>query len=246
MDQRILEEIGLANSEIKVYRALLRTGSVRVGELMKEVTLHRSRVYDAINRLIEKGLVSYFIRNNIKYFEASDPEKLVSYIEEQREKLNQKEKSVKRLIPELRKRVSPMKPHAEAHVFLGKEGFKAVRKDVLRQGQDIYMIGAIGKEDEYVKYFFPGFDRERVKNNMKWKMLFDHEVRNKKMTKLGLMDCRFLPKGFSTPAIVNIYGDRVVTVLWKGDEPICFMLINKEIADSYRKWFELMWNISEG
>ena len=66
MDQRILEEIGLANSEIKVYRALLRTGSVRVGELMKEVTLHRSRVYDAINRLIEKGLVSYFIRNNIK------------------------------------------------------------------------------------------------------------------------------------------------------------------------------------
>ncbi|MFH1364250.1 MAG: helix-turn-helix domain-containing protein [Candidatus Aenigmatarchaeota archaeon] len=187
MEQKILEEIGLANSEIIIYRALLRTGSVKVGELMKEVALHRSRVYDAINRLIDKGLVSYVIKNNIKYFEASDPEKLVSYIEEQKEKLNQKEMSVKKLIPELRKKISPTKPHAEAHVFLGKEGFKTVRKDVLRQKQDIYMIGAIGKEDKFVKYFFPGFNRLRIKNKIKWKVLFDHEVKNKNITKLELM-----------------------------------------------------------
>ena len=54
---------------------------------MKRVNLHRSRVYEAINRLTEKGLVSYVIKNNIKFFEATDPERLLSYIEEQKEKL---------------------------------------------------------------------------------------------------------------------------------------------------------------
>ena len=81
MDSKILQEIGLANSEIIVYTTLLKTGSIKVGGLMREVSLHRSRVYEAINRLIEKGLVSYVIKENIKYFEASNPERLLSYIE---------------------------------------------------------------------------------------------------------------------------------------------------------------------
>ena len=27
-------------------------------------------------------------------------------------------------------------------------------------------------------------------------------------------------------------------------DPICFMLINQEIANSYRKYFEILWKIS--
>ena len=67
MDIKLLEEIGLANSEIKVYTTLLKTGEIKVGELIKELSLHRSRIYEAINRLTDKGLVSYVIKNNIKY-----------------------------------------------------------------------------------------------------------------------------------------------------------------------------------
>jgi len=189
MDTKLLQEIGLTNSEITVYTTLLKTSSIKVGDLMKQISLHRSRVYEAINRLSDKGLVSYVIKNNIKYFEASDPERLLSYIEEQKEKLNQKESKIKKIIPELKKQVPTYIPHAEAHVFAGKEGFKTIRKDVLKQKQDLYLIGAVGKEDKFL----------------------------------------------------NIYADRVVNVLWKGDTPTCFMIINKDIANSYRKWFDLLW-----
>jgi sugar-specific transcriptional regulator TrmB len=65
MDEKLLQEIGLAPTEISVYTALLKTGSAKVGVLIREVSLHRSRVYEAINRLIEKGLVSYIIKNNL-------------------------------------------------------------------------------------------------------------------------------------------------------------------------------------
>ena len=244
MNQKLLQEIGLTNSEVIVYTTLLKTGSVKVGELMKEISLHRSRVYEAINRLLDKGLVSYVIKENIKYFEAADPERLLGYINEQKERLNEKEKDIKKIIPELKKQISPLRPHAEAHVLVGKEGFKTMRKDVLRQGKDLYLIGAVGKEDRFLKYFFPNFDKLRVKNKIRWKILYDAEVKGKKITKLELMDTKFLPKEYSSPAVINIYGDRVVNVLWKGDNPTCFMIINKDIADSYRSWFDLLWKYS--
>ncbi|MCK4589009.1 MAG: hypothetical protein KAT77_01080 [Nanoarchaeota archaeon] len=241
MDQRLLQEIGLTNSEINVYTTLLKFGSIKVGDLMKQINLHRSRVYEAINRLTEKGLVSYVIKNNIKYFEATDPERLLSYIEEQKEKLNEKESKIKKIIPELKRQIPSSIPHAEAHVFAGKEGFKTIRKDVLKQKQDLYLIGAVGKEDKFLKYFFPNFNKLRIKDKIKWRILYDEEVKGKKITKLKLMESKFLPKKYSSPAVINIYGDRVVNVLWKGDNPLCFMIINKDVADSYRKWFDLLW-----
>jgi sugar-specific transcriptional regulator TrmB len=241
MDEKLLEEIGLAPSEISIYTALLKTGSAKVGVLIREVSLHRSRVYEAINRLIEKGLVSYIIKNNVKFFQASDPERLLSYIEEQKEKLDEKEETIKKILPELKKQISPLMPQAEAHVLYGKEGFKTMRKDVLKQKQPLYLIGAVGKEDKAVQYFFPNFDKLRIKSKIKMKVLYDSEVKGKSITKLELMETKFLPKEYSSPAVINIYADRVVNVLWQGEIPICFMIINKEIADSYRKWFELMW-----
>jgi len=243
MNEKLLQEIGLANSEIKIYTTLLNTGQIKVGELIKEVSLHRSRVYEAINRLTDKGLVSYVIKNNIKYFEASDPDNLLTYIEEQKEKLNEKENNIKKIIPELKKQVS-LKPNAEAHVFYGKEGFKTMRKDVLKQKQTLYLLGAVGKEDIHAKYFFPNFEKLRTKSKIKQKVLYDSETKGKKITKLPLMESKFLPKEYSSPAVINIYGDRVVNVLWQADTPICFMIINKKIADSYRKWFELLWKNS--
>ncbi len=244
MDEKLLQEIGLTNSEINVYTTLLKSGSIKVGDLMKLVDLHRSRIYEAISRLTEKGLVSYVIKNNIKYFEATDPERLLSFIEEQKEKLNERKSRIKKIIPELKKQISPLAPHAEAHVFAGKEGFKTIRKDILKQKQTLYLIGAVGREDKFLKYFFPNFNKLRVKNRIKWKILYDADVKGKPITKLELMEARFLSKEYSSPAVINVYADRVVNVLWKRDNPICFMIINQDIADSYRKWFDLLWNAS--
>src|SRR3989338_1693795 len=245
MEEKLLQEIGLTHSEINVYTTLLKSGSVKVGDLMKQISLHRSRVYEAINRLSEKGLVSYVIKENIKYFEAADPERLVGFIEEQKEKLNEKEASIKKILPELKKQISPLMPHAEAHVLYGKEGFKTMRKDCLKQGKTMYLLGGVGKEDRLLPYFFPNFNKLRIKQRIKWRILYDYEVRGTPITKHKLMETRCLPKEVSSPAVINIYGDIVVSVLWKEDTPLCFMVINQDIADAYRKWFELLWRHSE-
>src|SRR3989344_9127757 len=245
MNLSILEDVGLTKSEIEVYMSLLRLGSSKTGRITKDTSMHRSRIYESLNRLLEKGLISYVIKNGIKYFESAPPEKLIDYIDNQKNILNEKEKKIKELIINIKKEIVVTKPEAEASILTGIEGYKTMRNDVLKTGKDLYLIGGKGKENRILQYFFPNFNKMRIKNKIKWHILFENELKNKPITKLPLMECKFLPKGFTTPAVINVYGDRVVNVLWKGDYPLCFMVKNKDIADSYKRWFDIIWKHSK-
>src|SRR3990167_2385024 len=124
MNLEALEKIGLSKAEIKVYISLLELGSVPSGSIVKETEFRKSTVYESIRRLQEKGLVSYVIKEGIKYFEATDPERIIDFIHEQKRKLNETEENAKELIKHLKKGFDILKPHAEAHVLVGVEGFK--------------------------------------------------------------------------------------------------------------------------
>ena len=76
MDKEILKECGLTNNETGVYLALLQTGSISVNSIAEKSGLHRQAVYDALDRLLEKGFVNFVIKNNKKHFQAIHPEKI--------------------------------------------------------------------------------------------------------------------------------------------------------------------------
>ena len=240
----LLEDIGLTKSEIAVYRALLRIGVSPSGKITKQTGLYRSRVYETLQRLGQKGLVSSVVKNGVTHFEAAPPERLLTVIDEQRKVLDERESETKELIKKIKQDLPVEQPAAEAFVFLGKEGFKTMREDVLSQKKTLHLIGAKGKENIVLHYFFPGFNKRRIAAGIHMRVLFDFGVKGES-TRLPLMETRFLPEEYSTPTVVNVYGDRVVSVLWKEDYPLCFMVRNKDIADSYRKWFELLWEYSK-
>jgi len=249
MNTEILEKIGLSKAEVKVYLALLELGSVPSGSIVKETELIKSTVYDLIRRLQEKGLVSYVIKEGIKYFEATNPDRIMDFIHEQKRKLNEIENESRELISQLKKGFDTAKPHAEAHVLVGIEGFKTMRRDVLRNAKgEILLIGAISREDEVMPGFFEEWNKERQKKKVYLKILHKESAREKAMTKKLFMgkyfETKFLAEELESPAIINIYGDRVVNVLWKKNYPLCFLLINNEIADSHRKYFDYLWKMA--
>ena len=248
MNLEILEKIGLSKAEIKVYLALLQLGSTPSGRIVKETEFRKSTVYESISRLQEKGLVSYVIKDGIKHFEATNPERITDFIQEKKRKLNEVENEANKLIQQLKKGFDTLKPHAEAHVLVGIEGFKTMRRDVLRNAKGEHLlIGAISREDEVMPGFFEEWNKQRKKKKIHLRILHKESAKEKKMVKTKFMgryfETRFLPKQLESPAVINIYGDRVVNVLWKKDYPICFLLINKEISDSYRKYFDYLWKL---
>ena len=63
-------------------------------QITKYTGLHRPNIYDIIEKLHKKGLASFVIKNNVKYFRASSPTKILDYIKE-------KEEKIKKILPEL-------------------------------------------------------------------------------------------------------------------------------------------------
>ena len=49
---------------------------------------------------------------------------------------------------------------------------------------------------------------------------------------------RFLDTDF--PTNINIHKDNVVTLVW-GENPVAFLIYNKQVADKYKKYFKEMW-----
>ena len=79
-----LEEFGLTKIEAKVYLNLLRLGSTTTGPLVKKTELHRATVYDALKRLMEKGLINFIIKEKTRYFQAADPKHFLDLIQYQK------------------------------------------------------------------------------------------------------------------------------------------------------------------
>ena len=66
MDKEYLIRIGLTDGEAKTYLALLKTGSSSVGPIVKEAKVAYSNIYDILDRLLEKGLISFILKEKTK------------------------------------------------------------------------------------------------------------------------------------------------------------------------------------
>jgi len=52
-------DLGFNRNEAKVYLALARYGHATANEIIKATKFHKNIVYDNLEKLIDKGLVSY-------------------------------------------------------------------------------------------------------------------------------------------------------------------------------------------
>lgn len=244
MDTRVLEALGLAGNEIKVYLALLEMGSCPAGNLIKKIGMHRAAVYDVIDLLIEKGLVSYSIKANRKYFEAQNPSRLLEYLDAKKEELNQKEKELKELIPELQSKRQLTKEEQEGNVYKGKKGLKSIFEDILNDKKPWFVFGATGKFKEIFHAYYIHFHNRRAKLKIPLKIIFSEEIKKQKREKeLKLSKIKYLPDSYITPSTTFVYGDKVAIINWSV-EPMAFLMRSKQVADSYKSFFDVLWKFA--
>ena len=75
-----LINIGLTCGEARVFLTLLKLGSAKVGQIVKDSHISYSKIYDVLDRLSSKGLVSHIIIGKVRYFNVVEPYRLEEYI----------------------------------------------------------------------------------------------------------------------------------------------------------------------
>ena len=241
-----LQELGLAKNEARIYETLLREGELSVGKISTKSKVHRRNVYDSLNRLVEKGIVFEILQKHENHYQAVEPQKLSELLQE-------KQANLLKIMPNLEKLYKSTPHKNEVYIYRGVEGWKNYMREILRIGKDNYTIGGKGAwADEKIRSFLNQFVKQAKSKGINFHILFDHEVKssNHEITKLLGFNSRFLPKDFSTPSSIDIFGDHVAIIaenkLGQFDENITFtVIVNQQIADSFRTWFKLLWSVSK-
>lgn len=247
MIKQSMKRIGLTEGEISVYLALLELGSTTTWNLTKKAGVSGSKVYEVLERLMKKGLVSSIIKNNVKYFEASSPVRILDYLEEKNKEIEIEKSEIRKVIPELILKQKYAKT-AEAKIFMGFEGAKTAYEDAIqscKRGDEILGWGLTEQPESWEIYFNK---REKFRDdkgvihksiiNEKYKSIIS--VRKKfKNTQI-----RFFSKEMEMPTTVEIWKDKVALFVITSN-PITIVIESKEVADSFRKYFYILWNNSK-
>lgn len=244
MYREVFEKIGLTENEAKIYEVLLSTGETSVSVISTRAQVHRRNVYDTLNRLQEKGLVFGIFQKGENHYQAVHPDKLLEGIKE-------KEEALKFVLPDLRSLYESEPTKNAAYIYRGIEGYKNYRRDLLRESSETFFLGAKGLwhspqiDDAFRRQYVRPFSKDVVH-----KTLFDPRIPSqlpKAMHDVG-GEYKVLPAEFQTPGVVDMFGDYVVTFTSVGignigDDITIFVMKNKELAESYKTWFRLIWSL---
>lgn len=239
-----LERMGLTPGESEVYEALVELGPCTTGVIVKKASLASSKVYEVLTRLTAKGLANHVIKNGVKHYDATPPERLIDFIEEKRSELEQVKQEVRSLLPSLAEKRREANGQSGVVVYQGLRGPAIVLKEAIEAAKKGSELLGYGTDDDPYTTHLPAqlqeHFREQQEHNIRWKLLFNHRFKSPN----PLAEIRCLPPGFVVPVRTMIYGDNVAIVDFS--KPVTTIVITKrEIAQSYRKQFRYLWRIAK-
>lgn len=238
-----LSALGLTTGEARVYLSLLKAGPSKVGTIVRDSRVSYSKVYDVLDRLGAKGLVSHITIGKVRHFSAAEPYRLHDYIEKKEEALQSQKDVAGRIIPGLMKFAGTGKRNS-AEIFVGLKGIRTAYEALLSDAG----------RGSTLRYFYPFDDYHEVASPFYSRLhLFQKQ---KKMEQRGIgtarfkesehyrglkgVNMRFVP--FPLPGTIDIFGDRVLMVSWESATAI--LVSAKEIADHFRQYFDSVWEVA--
>jgi sugar-specific transcriptional regulator TrmB len=240
-----LISIGLTSGEARVFLTLLKLGSAKVGQIVKDSNVSYSKVYDVLDRLSSKGLVSHIILGNVKYFNAVEPYRLEEYIKRKEQEVRKQLETANKVIPELAKIADKNRQNDMAEIFMGDKGIRTAYEILLRE--------ATSKDILY--YFYP-FEGYHPIASPFYSRLYLFQ-KQKKVQQRGIATLDFkqskhyaeISKGvkmkfvdFPLPATMDICKDKLLIISWENVTGI--LISSKEIAERFLNYFNSIWKLA--
>ncbi|MDP2926178.1 MAG: helix-turn-helix domain-containing protein [Nanoarchaeota archaeon] len=249
MNLEKLENIGLTKGEIKVYEALLILGESTKTPIANKSGISPGKIYDVLNRLIKKGLVSVIKKENVQNFKAASPSQLKIFVEDKKEKIEQEERIVQDIMPILISKFKEHQKEENAEIYYGWKGLQTIYNEIieeLNKGDIDYAFGATkGENPSKTLDFFSKFNQRRYEKGIKLKIIYnleDREFARKYLNNKKLDEIRYLE--LQTPAEINI-SKRKVVILILSENPLGIVIRSEKVANSFKQYFDKMWEIGK-
>jgi sugar-specific transcriptional regulator TrmB len=231
-----LKEFGLSEKESKTYLALLPHGTSTLQNIAQHLDFPRTTVYNSLNYLIERGLVSKITIQGIMHYQATDPQKFVVI-------LDQKKKLVLAAIPQLEMLQKTQSAISRVELYEGTKGVLSILSDVFSQQQQTYYLGSYSRSLEILKHLPSQVRTLRLEKKIPAQIVIDPYDEPSFHTKeyRSITQMRFHKGLKEFPCMLFIYGKKVAIYTVHGDL-IGVIIENKEISIAMKMLFDLYWS----
>lgn len=233
-----LEKLDLNDKESKVYLALLELGEANIQRIAKKSGVKRTTVYDVLENLKAKGLLSSVTRNKKVLYSAEDPRTL-------EEKLEEKKNTLKRIMPELLSIANALDKKPKIRFFEGLEGIKEVYKDTLNYPNQEMLAWVSPQAANFDLKFLDDFYLPRRIEKRIWvraiapdenfiqnfKSLDEKSLRRTKLVSISQ---------FPIEVEIDLYG-KDKTAIMSFQEKIGLIIESKKIYITLKSIFEMNW-----
>ena len=246
MDISILEDIGLTKNGSIVYLTLIKIGNSGAGEILKISGLNSGKIYETLESLKRKGLISESILNHTRSFAASDTSQLSDYLREKQERLKKDEELLLELLPELEK---TRKDKLESSIPLTCQGIRGISVLVkealyhLTSNDEILFLGVTERINSQFLDFWSKIDKITAERRIISKKIFSEKglaFNSQKESKY--CKSRFLD---GVPAItVSSFGKNQLLIFNYIELETCTFIKDIHLTSHFRNNFNYLWKIA--
>jgi len=232
----LLGSLGISEIEADVYVDLLVWRNSKANDIADRIKKHRSNVYEALKKLLERGFISKVTEEGIGLYTIGDPILLFNYIEDKEDAL--KEEILK--VSNLKKN----KEEKKASISYGVHNIQRVLSSILEQKKEILIeTNPIEEAIEILGNRF--IEEERIKSAKEQpftKILYLKYFSGiENMVKQNNVEVRYLNEKNKSEIVNIICGDLTYFIVFK--DPLTVIEIKEShIAEHFRNIFMLLWN----
>lgn len=234
---QLFEQSGFGAKEARVYAALLLLGEADATRIAVAAKVKRTNVYPLLEHLKKRGYVSEVEGRKVRSFSPADPTKVFRHLESSA-------KLFREMLPFLQAYVARGGTKPRIQYYEGKSAVTSVFREI-SQFPEACFISSIAR----LQHVFPEDVRlwEQIYVSNRFKIharalhtdtppdhTFIQKIEGKRY------EARFLPKGVDLTIDFSLYGENMAISSVTKD-PFIVVIESKDLADSMRTIFDLLW-----
>lgn len=237
-----LVSLGFDEKRAKVYLTLLELGTAKAQDISKKALLERPTTYDILSKLSKDGLVSSYEKRGVRYYVASQPEKI-------KQRFRELEQKTEKVLPELQLLYSASESKPRIRFFEGIEGIKTVLEDTLLASNKL-LRGILSMTDLYRvpgKQFMDVYVKQRIEQKFSVQVIRSKQREVKKedwpTSNEQLRVLRYAPSEMNFDMTTYLY-DQKIGLISTEKENFGIIIESAEFSRTMNNLFDALWQIS--
>lgn len=237
-----LQELDLSLLEAKVFLLLTELGSSPVSTIARRGNIKRTNLYNILDRLSQKGLVTEYEKGNIRFFQATEPENLITIQRHNKQRVEESIESLKEILPSLETIKSPLLTKPKVRYYQGSDGIANLLDQILSNEAFDAFFNPQTAYTHYPKIMDRFLKTGNEKDMMIRELMVESKVAHAYVKKITNPNhqTKCLPKEYKIQADTLIFGDKIAFISY-AEGAIAVLIESADIVQAQKMAFEIMW-----